>query len=123
VEGLFERGTCFADLAERWQDRGLCDRAGHEGVRYRCYAAFAERRGDARACQAIPATSEEHGALRDRCLADVAKSGDDDDLCGAISGEGTRDGCYMAIARSTGNTTLCEKISDGGLRRICSGDS
>ncbi len=45
VQNLFEQIECFSSLAVEKKDMAVCDGALHEGVRYQCYAVFAEKLG------------------------------------------------------------------------------
>jgi len=119
LSDLFEAVGCYADLAERWDEPGICDRAAHEGVRWQCYALFAERTSNPRVCDTIPGRTVEHVALRDACTSDVAAKTGDHRLCAKIETPGLRDGCYFKIARESADPEPCRWIAEPGLKEVC----
>jgi len=120
-ENLFDQILCYAALATKHDDFSICNAASHEGVRYQCYAIYAERRSNPDICEEIPPKSADHKALRDACISDVAKKIGDFTLCEKVQTQGLQDSCYWGIAKKTGDTSLCEKIQDNGLKSGCTG--
>ena len=123
IADLFDRTECYTDLAIEESDASICGDATHEGVRYQCYAIYAERQNDLEACEAIPTDSDEASVLHGACISDVAAIRSDAQLCARVEPESIRDGCYLKIAEATADRELCEKIVDRGLRSLCSGDT
>jgi hypothetical protein len=120
-KNLIDQLLCYAALATKLDDVSICDAASHEGVRYQCYAIYAERRSKPDVCEAIPSKSAELKGLRDVCISDVAKKAGDFTLCAKIETQGLRDSCYLGVAKKTGDTSICEKIQDKGLKSGCTG--
>jgi hypothetical protein len=120
-ESLLGQTLCLSSLATKQDDFLICNAASHEGVKYQCYAIYAERRSTPDVCEEIPPTSTEHKDLRDSCISDVAKDNGDFILCEKVQSQGLRDSCYWGIAKQTGDTALCEKIHDNGLKSDCTG--
>jgi hypothetical protein len=120
-KNLFEQISCYAAAAEASNDIAPCDQATDEGVRYQCYAIFAEYSSSPGVCSKIPATTEEHRSLVDICLSDVAKKERNPNLCEKIVTPGLRDSCYLKLAIVVGDPALCAKIRDPGLKSTCSG--
>jgi hypothetical protein len=120
-ENLLDQILCFAALATKHDDFLICNAASHEGVKYQCFAIYAERRSNPDVCEEIPPKSSEHKDLRDSCISDVAKQNGDFTLCEKVQAQGLRDSCYWGIAKQTGDTSLCEKIQDSGLKSGCTG--
>jgi hypothetical protein len=121
-KNLFEQISCYAAGAKAADDPAPCDQAAHEGVRYQCYAIFAEYSASPDVCRRIPATTDEHRALIDACLSDVALRLHDPELCEQIVTSGLRDSCYLKLARELSERDLCVKIKDDGLRSSCTGE-
>lgn len=122
VSSPIGRITCLADAASESRELTICDRASQEGVRYQCYAVYAERRSDPDACFRIPDTEEDLVDLRDICLSDVAALVGRPELCQGVQAPGLRDSCYLKVHQSTGDTTLCQRIQDPGLKSTCTGE-
>ena len=120
-ENIFDQILCYATLATKHDNVSICKAASHEGVRYQCYAIYAERRSNPDVCEEIPSKSAGHKTLRDACISDVAKKIGDFTLCEKVQTQGLRDSCYWGIAKTTGDTSLCEKIQDNGLKSGCTG--
>ena len=120
-KNLIDQLLCYAALATKLDDVSICNAASQEGVRYQCYAIYAERRFKPDVCEAIPSKSAELKDLRDVCISDVAKKAGDFTLCEKIETQGLRDSCYLGVAKKTGNTSICEKIQDKGLKSGCTG--
>ena len=120
-KNLIDQILCYAALATNLDDVSICDAASHEGVRYQCYAIYAERQSKPDVCEAIPLKSAELKGLRDVCISDVAKKVGDFTLCEKIKTQGLRDSCYLGVAKKTGDTSICEKIQDKGLKSTCTG--
>ena len=120
-KNLIDQLLCYAALATKLDDVSICDAASQEGVRYQCYAIYAERRFKPDVCEAIPSKSAELKDLRDVCISDVAKKAGDFTLCEKIETQGLRDSCYWGVAKKTGDTSICEKIQDKGLKSTCTG--
>jgi hypothetical protein len=117
----FEQISCYAAAAKAANDIAPCDRATNEGVRYQCYAIFAEFSTSPDVCHTIPTTTPEHRSLVDVCISDVAKKARKPSLCEEIATPGIRDSCYLKLAREVGEPALCAKIRDAGLKSICTG--
>ena len=66
-ENLFEQVVCYAGAAKTINDLNPCDQAMHDGVRYQCYAIFAEHSASADVCHKIPSNTNEHRSLIDVC--------------------------------------------------------
>ena len=115
-KNLIDQTLCYAALATKHDDVSICNAASHEGVRYQCYAIYAERRSNPDVCEEIPSKSADHKGLRDACISDVAKKVGDFTLCEKVQTQGLRDSCYWGIAKKTGDTSLCEKIQDNRLK-------
>lgn len=122
-ENLFEQISCYASAAKKINDLAPCDQAVHEGVRYQCYAIFAEHSASPAVCQKIPSKTQEHRSLIDVCLSDVAQKANDPNICETIITSGLRDSCYLKLAKKSGKHALCEKIRDDGLKGVCNGKS
>jgi hypothetical protein len=120
-KNLFKQISCYAAAAEASNDIAPCDQATDEGVRYQCYAIFAEHSSSPEVCSMIPVTTEEHRSLIDICLSDVAKKARNPSLCEKIVTPGLRDSCYLKLAIVAGDPALCAKIRDAGLKSTCSG--
>ena len=120
-ENLFKQVSCYAAAAKTKNDLAPCKKAAHDGVRYQCYAIFAEHSASPDVCHQIPSTSNEHRSLIDVCLSDVALKTQDQNVCNDILTPGIRDSCYFKIAKDLGNLALCEKIADEGLLSLCAG--
>ena len=120
-KNLFNQILCYTALATKLDDVSICDAASHEGVRYQCYAIYAELRSKPDVCEAIPSKSAELKGLRDVCISDVAKKAGDFTLCKKIKTQGLRDSCYLGVAKKTGDTSICDKIQDKGLKSSCTG--
>lgn len=120
-ENLFEQVVCYAGAAKTINDLNPCDQAMHDGVRYQCYAIFAEHSASPDVCHKIPSNTNEHRSLIDVCLSDVALKAHDPDICESILTPGLRDSCYFKLARKLGKHVLCEKIKDDGLKTVCTG--
>lgn len=120
-KNLIDQILCYAALATKLDDVSVCDAASHDGVRYQCYAIYAERRSKPDVCEAIPLKSAELKGLRDVCISDVAKKAGDFTLCEKIKTQGLQDSCYLGVAKNTGDTSICEKIKDKGLKSGCTG--
>jgi hypothetical protein len=120
-KNLLEQISCYAAKAKAADDPAPCDQAALEGVRYQCYAIFAEYAASPDVCRRIPATTDEHRALIDVCLSDVALRLHDPDLCEQIVTSGLRDSCYLKLARELSERDFCVKIKDDGLRSSCTG--
>lgn len=121
-KNLFVQVSCYAAAAKATNDLAACDQASHEGVRYQCYAIFAEYSTSPEVCHKIPATTDEHRSLIDVCVSDVAAKARDPSLCEEIATPGLRDGCYLKLAKGTGAPALCARIRDPGLKSACSGE-
>ena len=121
-KNLFEQISCYAAAAKATNDLAACDRASHDGVRYQCYAIFAEYAVSPDACRKIPSATGEHRSLIDGCLSDVARKARDPGLCDHIETSGLRDSCYLKLAKALGDPALCAKIQDTGLRSACTGE-
>lgn len=91
----------------------------HEGVRFQCYAIFAEHTASPEVCHRIPSKTAEHLTLIDGCLSDVALKARNPNNCEAISTPGIRDSCYLKLAKNLGKQALCGKIQDNGLKSVC----
>jgi len=120
-ENLFEQISCYAAVAKKTNDLAPCDQAVHEGVRYQCYAIFAEHSASRAVCQKIPSKTQEHRSLIDVCLSDVALKANDPNICETIVTSGLRDSCYLKLANKLSKHALCEKIKDDGLKSVCTG--
>jgi len=120
-ENLFEQVSCYAAAAKTINDLAPCYRAVHEGVRYQCFAIFAEHSASPDICHKIPSKTDEHRSLIDVCLSDVALKAHNPNICESISTSGLRDSCYFKIAKELGKYALCEKINDDGLKSVCTG--
>lgn len=122
IENDFEELECFVAIADVRDDPALCSQSTIEGVELQCYAIIAERRGDKDLCSLIPRRSQEHQALRDVCISDVAKKILEPQSCEEIVTPGLRDSCYAQLGKELGDSDLCKKIHDAGLRSMCSGE-
>ena len=120
--GVLERIECYVKLATDNDDPSVCGQSTNEGVAYQCYAIVAERRSDDGLCDFIPSRSPDHRQLKDICISDVAKKTLNPLACDRIQTAGLRDSCYAKIGQETGNMELCEKVQDPGLRSMCSGE-
>ena len=120
-QDLLGQVVCYANAAKTVNDLAPCDQAVHEGVRYQCYAIFAEHAVSAEVCRQIPSKSEQHRSLIDVCLSDVALKAGNPDICESILTPGLRDSCYFKLAKKSGNQSLCEKITDKGIKSACTG--
>ena len=120
-ENLIDQILCYAAHATKFDDVSICNAASHEGVRYQCYAIYAERRSNPDVCEEIPSKLADHKALRDACISDAAKKIGDFTLCEKVQNQGLRDSCYWGVAKKTGDLSLCEKIQDNGLKSGCTG--
>jgi hypothetical protein len=118
---LIDQMLCYAALATKHEDVSICNAASHEGMRYQCYAIYAERRSNPDVCEEIPPKSADYIGLRDVCISDVAEKVGDFTLCEEVQTQGLRDSCYWKIAKKTGDTSLCEKIQDKVLKSGCTG--
>jgi len=122
VENVIDRTLCFADRAEAAGDLAPCDGADAEGVRFQCYAIYAERAETVEPCHRIPTDSEDGSDLRDACVSDVAKVTERAELCEEIVSHGLRDSCWLGVFRKTEDPALCDRIEDAGLRSACTGE-
>lgn len=113
--------TCYAAAAKATNATVPCDHAANEGVRYQCYAMFAEYAESPGVCHSIPATTAEHRSLADACLSDVARKARKPGICEYISAPGLRDSCYLKLALDLDDAALCAKVRDAGLNSTCSG--
>jgi len=120
-ENLFEQVSCYAAAAKTINDLAPCNQAVHEGVRYQCFAIFAEHSASPDICHKIPSKTDEHRSLIDVCLSDVALKAHNPNICESISTSGLRDSCYFNLAKELGKFALCEKINDDGLKSVCTG--
>ena len=120
-ENLFEQISCYASAAKKINDLAPCDQAVHEGVRYQCYAIFAEHSASPDICHKIHSKTDEHRSLIDVCLSDVALKAHNPNICESISTSGLRDSCYFKLAKELDKYALCEKINDDGLKSVCAG--
>lgn len=118
---VFEQLRCLADQAVARRDVSVCDRSKHVGVKYQCYAIYAEKAEDWEICNRIPPKNKDFIDLRAICISDVAKKMKKEELCGKVTVQGFRDACYLKIAGSTGNKVLCKKILDPGTKSLCTG--
>ena len=119
---VFEQIICLTDRAVELNDVAVCDRSKHVGVKYQCYAIFAEKVGNWKICNRIPTDNKDLLDLKSICISDVAKKINKEELCEKVEVQGFKDGCYMKIAESTDNKILCEKISDPGTKSFCTGE-
>lgn len=119
--GLIEQISCYVSYAKAENDLSHCDKAAHEGVRYQCYAIYAEYSKSPEICHKIPSTSEDHRSLIDACLSDVAIKTHNSNLCEKIKTSGLRDSCYFKLAKNLNKTVFCENIQDAGLKSMCTG--
>ena len=120
-KSLLDQVSCYASLAKTTNNLAPCDQAEHKGVRYQCYAIFAEHITSPDICHKIPSYTEEHRSLIDVCLSDVALKAEDPIVCESIIASGIQDSCYLKLYEKSGNKALCEKIDDDGLKSICTG--
>jgi len=118
----FEQISCYATAAKEINGLAPCDYASQEGVRYQCYAIFAEYSASPEVCHKIPPKTDEHRSLIDACLSDVAMKVRKPDLCESIETPGLRDSCYLRLAKKLGEGPLCAKIRDAGLKSACTGE-
>jgi hypothetical protein len=118
----FDRISCYAAAAKEINDLAPCDNASQEGVRYQCYAIFAEYSASPEVCHKIPQNTDEHLSLIDACLSDVAMKVRNPGLCESIKTPGLRDSCYLKLAMELGEGALCAKIQDVGLKSACTGE-
>jgi hypothetical protein len=121
IKNSFEQISCYFNLAKKLNDLTVCDKASHEGVRYQCYALFAEYSKSSEICHKIPRVTKEHLSLIDICLSGVAFKASNPEICENINNSGLRDSCFFKLAKKSGDLTLCEKILDSGLKSGCSG--
>jgi hypothetical protein len=121
-KNLFVQLSCYAAAAKATNDLAACDQALHEGIRYQCYAIFAEYSGSPEVCHKIPPRTDEHRSLIDACLSDVATKILSPSLCEEIATPGLRDSCYLKLAKKTGAPALCARIGDPGLKSACNGE-
>ena len=119
--GVIEQITCFTNAAKRHEDLTVCDQAEHTGVRYQCYALYAEHKQDPAPCRRIPTDDEEMQSLADVCLSDVAALKKDPQLCAEMETVTLRDDCYSKVAREVDNTEVCKNIRDEARRNFCQG--
>jgi hypothetical protein len=119
----FRQISCYAAAAEAAGDVSVCDQAQHEGVRYQCYAVFAEYSVSEDVCTRIPVKNDEYRSLIDVCLSDVAKNARDPGICAEIATGGLRDSCILKVAQETNDKTLCSRIRDPGLKSTCTGEA
>jgi hypothetical protein len=56
---LFTRIICYKDIAIKRDELSVCDMSTHEGVKYQCYAIYAEFKQDIDICSKIPTDDEE----------------------------------------------------------------
>ena len=119
---VFEQIKCLTDRAVELNDVAVCDRSKHVGVKYQCYAIYAEKAGNWEICNRIPTDNKDLLDLKSICISDVAKELLKEELCEKVDVLGFKDGCYMKIAESTDNKILCEKISDPGIKSLCTGE-
>lgn len=116
---LIEQISCYASLAKADNNLFYCDKAAHKGVRYQCYAIYAEYSNAPEICHKIPSVSEDHKSLIDICLSDVALKTNNANLCESIKSSGLRDSCYFKLADNLNNTLMCENIQETGLKSMC----
>jgi len=119
---LLEQIKCLTDRAVKIKDVAVCDRSKHVGVKYQCYAMYAEKVENWEICNRIPTDTKDLLDLKAICISDVAIKLMNKELCEKVDVQGFKDGCYMKIVESTGNKMLCEKISDPGMRSYCTGE-
>jgi len=122
IENVVDQILCFADEAEAAGRLAACDAASAEGVRFQCYAIYAERAQTVEPCRLIPTEDEDLSDLRDACVSDVAKVTKQPDLCEEIGSHGLRDSCWLQVFRETGDAGLCDRIEDARLRSLCTGE-
>ena len=121
IKNSFEQISCYVNLAKKLNELAVCDKASHEGVRYQCYALFAEYSKSSEICHKIPRVTKEHLTLIDICLSDVALKASNPEICENINNSGLRDSCFFKLAKKSSDLTLCEKILDSGLKSGCTG--
>lgn len=121
LQSRIDMTLCLVDIATDAGTTAACDVTGDPGVRFQCYAIFAERLGDPETCRRIPDQGEDFRDLRDACLADVAPVAERPELCEEVRESGLRDGCFLSVYRVTADATLCDRIEDAGLRSLCTG--
>ena len=119
---VFEQIKCLTDRAVELKNVAVCDQSKHVGVKYQCYAIYAERVGNWEICNHIPTDNKDLLDLKSICISDVAKKMMKEELCEKVDVLSFKDGCYMKIAESTGNKILCEKISDPNVKSFCTGE-
>lgn len=119
IANAIERTLCFADRAVEAGSTSPCDEASGEGVRYQCYAVYAERVETVEPCRRIPTTSADLRDLRDVCVGDVAEVTGRAELCAEVAADGLRDSCWLSVYRQTGDRTLCDRIEDRALKSLC----
>lgn len=119
IANAIERTLCFADRAVEAGSTSPCDEASREGVRYQCYAVYAERAETVEPCRRIPTTSGDLRDLRDVCVGDVAEVTGRAELCAEVAADGLRDSCWLSVYRRTGDRTLCDRIEDRALKSLC----
>ena len=110
------RMNCFAELADRENDKAFCDSATPESLKYKCYAVYAKRKLREEVCREIPV-----GEVRDECLSGIAKNSGNQKLCEEIITSRYKDSCYAGVVRKTGKVELCRRIDDRIQQMICSG--
>ena len=120
---LFEQISCYAAAAKTNNDLAGCDQASHEGVRYQCYAIFAEYSASPDICHKIPPATEDHRLLIDGCLSDVAMKARKPGICKRIDALGIRDSCYLKLSKEINDPSLCMNILDAGLKSACTGET
>ena len=118
-KNLFEQISCYSAVAKETDNLVACDQASHEGVRYQCYAIFAEYSVSQEICHKIPAATDEHRSLTDACLSDVAMKAHNPSLCERIATAGLSDSCYSKLAKEMNEISLCAQIRDTSLANSC----
>lgn len=113
---------CLADIAKRSGEPAVCMLSDHAGVRWQCVAILAEHEKDAGLCRTIPRTDQEHAALRDLCVSDVAEVRVAPALCTEVRAAGLRDSCYLKVVNAGADKALCARIEDPGLKSACTGE-
>ena len=119
---VFKQLDCFVSLAIYNDDVKICDNTKHEGVKYQCYAMFAERTKNWNICKSIPNETNEHKDLRSVCISDVAEVVMNSTLCDNIETPGIKDSCYLKVFKKTKDPNICEKIKGSGLKSLCTGE-
>jgi CRISPR/Cas system CSM-associated protein Csm5 (group 7 of RAMP superfamily) len=118
---IFKKISCLVSLAKKYKNVDICDKTTNEGVRFQCYAIYAEHSKDWEVCKLIPNKNAEYQSLISGCISDVASVLENYELCENIQTTGIKDSCYLKIFRKTKNYKLCEKIKDPGLKSACTG--